>query len=151
MSLLQEELIYTDLHPSTSDELFDMLNDDLTHKAYIQPTWLEAIVRREKAYPTGLGFDTVGIAIPHTDPIHIQKPYIALVKLENPVVFEFMAEAGDPVEAEFVVNLGIRHEEDQVGLLQKLMGVFANEEYVESLRQATDSKELYTLLDGYLS
>ncbi len=151
MSLLQEELIYTDLHPSTSDELFDMLNDDLTHKGYIQTTWLDAIVEREKAYPTGLGFDTVGIAIPHTDPIHIQKPYIALVKLEKPVVFEFMAGAGDPVEAEFVVNLGIRHEEDQVGLLQKLMGVFANEEYVESLRQATDSKELYTLLDGYLS
>ena len=151
MSLLKEELIYTNLAPESSAELFDMLGRELESKGYINPTWFEAIKEREQSYPTGLGFDTVGIAIPHTDPAHIKTPYIAFLKLEKPVVFEFMAGAGDPVEAEFVVNLGIQHQEDQVGLLQKLMGVFANEEYVEALRAASTPEELYQLLDGYLA
>ncbi len=151
MSLLKEELIYTSLAPHTSDELFSMLGEDLADKGYINPTWLEAIKEREDKYPTGLGFDTVGIAIPHTDPVHIKTPYIAFIKLEKPVVFEFMAGAGDPVEAEFVVNLGIQHQEDQVGLLQKLMGIFANDEYVQELKATTDTQELYTLLNRYLS
>ncbi len=151
MSLLKEELIYTNMEPNSSDELFNMLSVDLLKKGYINPTWLEAIEKREKTYPTGLEFETVGIAIPHTDPIHIKKPYIALLRLQKPVVFEFMAGGGDPVEAEFVINLGIQHQEDQVEILQKLMGVFANEQYVAELRNAPDEHELYGLLDRYLS
>ncbi len=151
MSLLQKELIFTDIKASSSDEVFDMLNEELSEKGYIESTWRDAIVEREKNYPTGLGFDTVSIAIPHTDPIHIKTPYIALVRFNTPVVFDFMAGAADPVEAEFVVNLGIQHEQDQVGLLQKLMGVFANEDYVAALKQAKDANELYNLLDSYLS
>ncbi len=151
MSLLKEELIFTNLTPESSDDLFNQLGEQLTLGDYINPSWLDAIKERESAYPTGLGFETVGIAIPHTDPIHIKMPYISLIKLHRPVEFEFMAGAGDPVQAEFVVNLGIQHQEDQVGLLQKLMGVFANEHYVEALRAADDPKELYQLLDGYLA
>ncbi len=151
MSLLKRELIYIDKAPTSTDQLFDMLGDDLEKKGYINPTWFDAIKEREQNYPTGLGFDSVGVAIPHTDPAHIKTPYIALMKLQNPVVFEFMAGAGDPVEAEFVVNLGIQHQEDQVGLLQSLMGVFANEEYVKSLKEANDAQELFDLLDSYLS
>ncbi len=150
MNLLSKELIYTDLAPSDYEELFASLSEDLGAKGYVKDSWLEAVIAREKQYPTGLGFDTVGIAIPHTDPEHISKPYIAFIKLEKPVVFDFMASAGDPVEAEFVVNLGIQHSEDQVGMLQKLMGIFATEEYVEALRNAEDIEKLFDLLSGYL-
>ncbi len=151
MSLLKRELVYTTLTPITSDELFMQLERELSSKNYIQDTWHDAIVEREKSYPTGLGFESVGIAIPHTDPIHIKNPYIAFIKLKEPVVFDFMAGAGDPVSAEFVINLGIQHEEDQVGLLQQLMGIFADEDCVEALRNASDEDQIFDLLESYLA
>ena len=45
------------------------------------------------------------IAIPHTDPGFVAKPYIAVVKPAAPVTFNAMAGMGAPVPAQIVINL----------------------------------------------
>ena len=64
------------------------------------------------------------IAIPHTDPGFVAKPYIAVVKPAAPVVFSAMAGMGAPVPAQIIINLGIAEPSGQVEALQSLMNIF---------------------------
>ena len=86
----------------------ELLGRHLRAGGYVADTWLDAIRERERAYPTGLACQELGVAIPHADPCHIIKPYIAVVRPKTPVAFEPMAGMGDMVGAQLIVNLALR-------------------------------------------
>ena len=85
---------------------------------------IDAVRTREDAYPTGLAMPAANIAIPHTDPGFVSKPYIAVVKPAVPVTFNAMAGMGAPVPAQIIINLGIAEPGGQVEALQALMNIF---------------------------
>lgn len=127
-SLFKPELVLLDFEADDRADLFKKLGTRLDSLGYIKDTWFDAIMDREAKYPTGLACQAINVAIPHVDPEHIAKPYIAVIKPKAPVVFDAMAGMGDPVPAELIVNLGLlAHAEGQVAVLQALMGVFMDE------------------------
>ena len=85
-SLFKTDLVFFDFEARDRFELFEKLGAVLKEKGYIADTWLEAIEARERDYPTGLAFENISVAIPHVDPEHLIKPYIAIVKPKEPVV-----------------------------------------------------------------
>ena len=77
------------------------------------------------------------MAIPHVDPEHIAKPYIAIVVPKKPITFQGMAGMPD-VNAELIFNLGLlKHAEDQVAVLQALMNIFMNADAVAEIKAQT--------------
>lgn len=138
VELLRPELVFFDLEAWDALELFDELEGRLKPLGYLKDTWKGAISEREKNYPTGLACPTAQIAIPHTDPVNLEKPYIAIVKPKSPIKFQPMGGMGDEVEASLVINLGIKRDGGQVEMLQKLMGIFMDEaKSADVLSQAT--------------
>ena len=79
-ALFSPELVFFDWECATPDEVFAQLEDELAPRGYIADGWLDAVRTREDAYPTGLAMPAANIAIPHTDPGFVAKPYIAVVK-----------------------------------------------------------------------
>lgn len=127
--LFTPELVFLDFEADDRAEFFEKLGKELAARGYVKDTWLDAITEREKNYPTGLACQAIKVAIPHTDPEHLEKPYIAVIRPAQPVVFEAMAGMGDPVPAELIVNLGLlQHADGQVAVLQALMGVFMDDD-----------------------
>ncbi|HIU04381.1 MAG TPA: PTS sugar transporter subunit IIA [Candidatus Coprousia avicola] len=129
-------------------ELFSRLADELEARGLVAPTWRDAVAAREEVYPTGLATASCGIALPHADAEHIVRPFIALVRPAAPVPFQPMGGIGDVVDAELVMALGFTHAEDQIGALQHVMEVFADEHTGDALRAATSPAELIALLRG---
>ncbi|MBY4797750.1 PTS sugar transporter subunit IIA [Collinsella sp. AGMB00827] len=128
IDLFKPELVFFDFEAKDRAEFFQKLAVELSTRGYIKDTWLDAIVQREREYPTGLACQAMSVAIPHTDPEHLQKPYIAVIKPQHPITFEAMAHMGDDVSAELIVNLGLlAHADEQVAVLQALMGMFMDE------------------------
>ncbi len=126
--LFKPELVFFDFEAEDREDFFKKLGKELGDRGYIKDTWYDAITTREANYPTGLACQAINVAIPHTDPEHLEKPYIAVIKPKKPVVFEYMAGMGDPVPAELIVNLGLlQHAEGQVAILQALMRVFMDD------------------------
>ena len=123
-ALFSPELVFFDWECATPDEVFARLEGELASRGYIADGWLDAVRTREDAYPTGLAMPAANIAIPHTDPGFVAKPYIAVVKPAAPVTFNAMAGMGAPVPAQIVVNLGIAEPGGQVEALQALMNIF---------------------------
>lgn len=152
ISLLRSDLVFFDFVAEDSDAFFEKMEHLLSKNGYIQPTWLNAIKAREAAYPTGLQFDDISVAIPHVEPVHIAKPYIAIVKPLKPIPFEPMAGMVDhPVETQLIVNLGlVSHDEDQVAVLQAMMGIFSNSNAVKEILSRTSGEDMVKIFIKYI-
>ena len=88
--------------------------------------------------------------MPHTDPEHLIKPYIAVVKPKTPIVFEGMAGMGGEVPTQLIVNLGVKaHEESQVAILQALMKIFINEDAVKDILAQTTQQGMVDTITKY--
>ena len=128
-SLFRPELVFFDFEATDEWDFFKKMSDTLKEKGYVRDSWHDAICAREKSFPTGLQFEKIGVAIPHVDPENIVKPYIAIIKPKVPIDFAPMADMVDhPVHTELIINLGLlAHAEDQVAVLQAMMGIFMDE------------------------
>ena len=150
IDLFKPELVFFDFEATDREDFFTKLGTELNERGYIKDTWYEAITTREANYPTGLACQAIKVAIPHTDPEHLEKPYIAIVKPKTPVVFEHMAGMGDPVPAELIVNLGLlQHAEGQVAILQALMGVFMDDAAVADIMGQTTPEGMVETMIKY--
>ena len=141
-SLFRPELVFFDFEATDEWDFFKKMSDTLKERGYVRDSWHDAICAREKSFPTGLQFEKIGVAIPHVDPENIVKPYIAIIKPKAPIDFAPMADMVDhPVHTELIINLGLlAHAEDQVAVLQAMMGIFMDEEATAEI-MAQDTPE----------
>ena len=148
-SLLSPELVFLDFEAQDVSDFFDKLAASLQERGYVKESWKEAILEREKNYPTGLECEAIKVALPHVDPEHINKAYIALIKPKKPITFDGMA-GMDPVDTELIVNLGLlAHEEDQVAVLQAFLGIFMDEEVCKALLSERDPNRLIDIVKAH--
>ena len=148
-SLLKPELVFFDFEATDRMDLFTKLGAVLAERGYVKDTWLDAILDRENNYPTGLACEAVQVALPHVDPQHLAKPYIAIVKPKSTVRFDGMAGSG-PVDAQLVINLGLlAHAEDQVGVLQAFLGIFIDAEATKEIMAQTDAQAMIDTVVKY--
>ncbi|MFP3722951.1 PTS sugar transporter subunit IIA [Niallia circulans] len=143
--LIREELIFTNLEAKTSQELFSFLGNKLLSLGYVQPTFTEALIDREKEYPTGLALEEFNVAIPHTDPVYIKQPFIAVAKNKYKLPFIHMGTEDHVINIDCFFILGIIDPNGQITLLQTLMERFNTPPFVEKLK-SYEGKELFTFL-----
>lgn len=141
IDLFKPELVFFDFEATDRFDFFKKMEASLKEMGYIKDSWYGAIVEREKNFATGLQFETIAVALPHVDPEHLIKPYIAVIKPKKPIVFGGMAGIGGEIPTELIVNLGLtEHAEGQVAVLQALMGVFLEADAVKDI-MAQDTPE----------
>ncbi|MBF0778232.1 PTS sugar transporter subunit IIA [Streptococcus cuniculi] len=147
--MLQADLVKLDCNVSNHVDLFQLIGKELKEKGYVTDQYVEALLEREQQFPTGLKTKFVNIAIPHTDPQVIEKPFIFIVKNSTPLD---MLQMGDNSEMTccYFMFLGIKDPTGQVGLLAKLMEVFSQEAFVQEFVQTTTDLDMYQLVNHYL-
>ena len=149
--LLKPELVFFDIEASDAPDLFSKLEPRLREMGYVRESWREAITEREREYPTGLACETARVAIPHTDPKHLVRPYIAVVRPRGAIAFRQMGDPDTQVDAQIVINLGIVRDGGQVQMLQNLMGVFMDSKKSGDVMAQRTPESLARVLGGYLS
>lgn len=130
---LDESLILTDLDVTDKEELLKMMGTNLMEKGLVKESFIKAIIEREKNYATGLPTKSVSVAIPHTDPEHVNKKAISLAILKKEVHFGIMGEKNAETPVKLVFMLAIDKKRSHVTFLQKLMEIFQNEEELNYL------------------
>lgn len=145
-SLIHEELIFTELDALTSEELLTTVGNRLIALGYVKESFIPAIIKREKNFPTGLKFDDFHVAIPHTDTEHINKAFVAVVKSKQAIPFIHMGTDSQVVEPRHFFILGIKEKGKQVDLLSTMMENFSDKEFVNKVTSTTDIKDLYAYL-----
>lgn len=142
-----KELTYLDKVFSDTDEYFAFMYEELLAKGYVKESFLEAIKKREKKFPTGLPIPNNPVAIPHCDEDNIKKSFISVCRLKSPIQFVEMGTEDSHLDVKIIFMLGLRaHDGEQVELLQQLISSFMDECYMTGLIEAKDKTELLELV-----
>lgn len=143
--MFNEDLIFLDLEVSSQDELFNVMNHHLLELGYVNEEYLDALKEREATYPTGLAAPVCSVAIPHVDSRYIHKPGIAFVRVAQPIAYKEMVSDND-LEVKLFFFLLVKNKDEQVQILSKLMGTFADDDFLNQLLQGKTNKEILDIL-----
>ncbi|WP_050259238.1 PTS sugar transporter subunit IIA, partial [Streptococcus pneumoniae] len=114
-------------------------------------TYREALITREKSFPTGLDMEFLGkdlpnVAIPHTDIVHNLAEKVVVVRLEKPVTFHNMIAPGKEVEVSLLFFIINNSSSSQTNILAQLMDFFTGNGHLEDLSKISGSEKLYAYI-----
>ena len=143
--MIYRDLIYLDPTYTSQHDLFESLFQQLYEKGFVQASFLQAIEEREGKYPTALPTEPFPIAIPHTDPEHSIKPFEAVIRLRDKLLWKQMV-SEEVIAVKAVFLLGFHHHSEyHIRLLQKLMDLFSGTDFPDQLLKAENVEECYRL------
>lgn len=143
---LDSSIILLDVEAETKEDVLQTMADNLKAKNLIKDTYLDAIIKREQEFATGLPTAGYSVAIPHTDVEHVNQKTISVAVLKEPVDFGVM---GDPVETtpvKIVFMLAMDEANTQLSLLQRLMQIFQDEGTLTFLANEKNKEKIANLL-----
>lgn len=144
--LFSEDLIFINFDCEDKYDFFEKISTLLIEKGYVKNSFREAIVKREEKYPTGLRTIPYHVAIPHTDPENIIKPFIAVIRPEHALEFFEMGTDDQTVDARMLFLLGLKKAEGQAPLLSKLIEMFMKQDVMDQLIAETNQHQIINLL-----
>lgn len=146
--LADPDLFLIGLGATARDDVLRAVAGALEDKGYVHDSYADAVVAREREYPTGLQ-TTVGTAIPHADVEHVREPGIAVATLASPVGFTAMGTDDDRVDVRAVFMMAITDADAQVTVLGQLVDVLQDDELLRRLVDVADAGQARDLLDGW--
>ncbi len=122
--IIFENTVFLDVVAEDANELLALVYQQLLKDDYVEPGFLEALLQREKQYPTGLQGKYQAIAIPHADPIYVKRSFIAAVRSAQPLQFKEMSGQGKCLEVQIIFILGLKDGQKQLNSLGALIELF---------------------------
>lgn len=138
--------IYLDVKGYNFFEVLTNIFPDLKEKQYVEETFFESVLERERNFPTGLEFPEYNIAIPHTDPEHVKTNSIILIKSKNPIEFNDMGTNSKVLKTNIILLLLINKAEDQVKVLSGIIKKFADSSIYYKILEENNEEKIYNLI-----
>ena len=138
-----------DIDAATDLEAIEILAKNLVAAGAVKESFIPAIIKREREYCTGLLFDDMGIAIPHTDAEHVNEASVAIGVLKNPIMFQSMGMPDIPCKVEMLFMLAIKEPHSQLKFLQTLMQTFQTPGRLTALKACKTAQEATELFQSY--
>lgn len=149
-SLLHEDLIFLDYQAKDTVTLLTELATVLEKKGYVKSSYVQAILKREEEFPTGLNTPGVPLAMPHAAAEHVYKPAVLVARLQTSVQFKEMGNSGKDVQAQLIFMLAVTEPKAHLETLSKLMSIFSKEEKLLAVYHSADEKEMLEKLSAIL-
>ena len=149
---LKPALIFPDAEASSYEDVFRQVGGALTGAGYTKSTYVEALVEREREYPTGLDVDGWGVAIPHTPVEHVNsETVIAIAVFKDPVEFIQMGTDDEMVGVRIVFMLAIAGNPGEHGAhldeLQRIVAIIQDTSLLQHLLDARSADEIIQLIE----
>lgn len=136
----------------TKEEALTFLANQFVESGLVDEEFPEKILEREEIFPTGIGFEEVGIAIPHSDPEYVKKEQIGIMTLEKPILFKRIEDKSKEIEVSMIFMLALKEPDGHLKVLQNLMSLLQDKETTNELQVMGDTalnrKKAIQLLEG---
>jgi galactitol PTS system EIIA component len=126
----------------SKQEVINALFELMLKGGYVKTSYLEAVLQREEKMPTGLQTQAYGIAIPHSDPEHVNCSAIAIALLDQTVLFKNMADPSADVPVQLVLLLAIAEKGSVTSVLARLAEAFLNPAIMNHLSAMKTARQL---------
>ena len=142
--LLDARSISLDGAPKSKSEALDQIVDLMVKSEKIndKEAYRKQVHAREEESTTGIG---EGIAIPHGKCDAVTKPGLAAMVVKDGVEFDSLD--GEPVTLMFLIAAPNTEDNIHLDVLSKLSVLLMNEEFTESLRNASSVEEFMSIIN----
>ena len=145
--LFDERIALFNKHADSRDEALKMLADEFIKCGVAKETFFEGILEREKVFATGLSLNNMCVAIPHTDPVHVNRTQVGFMSLDTPVEFVEMGTEDKKIPVTMLFMLALKEAHQQLNMLMKLMDSFQNDELMEKFEAVDNFDDYYKLIE----
>lgn len=142
---LKKELVFPYVEASTYQDVMKEIGGKFIEKGYCNNTYVDALIEREEEYPTGLDIRGIGVAIPHTDVVHVKQAGIGIARLNQEVKFTQMG-SDDDVMVRLVFMLAVDKPNDHLEHLQDILKIIQDKEILEKLLIANSAEEILNII-----
>lgn len=143
---LDKSVIVPDLEAKTWEDVMKNLGQKLINAGYTKESYIDALIAREKDFPTGLDIDGLGVAIPHTDVSHVNKAGIAIGVLKEPVTFMQMGTDDEEVGVKLIFMLAVTDPNAHIDELQRIIEIIQDKGVLEKLFTVTDKETIIEVI-----
>lgn len=148
---IESSNVLLDVQVESASEALQQLSQTLFQNGYVKASYESAVIAREQEFPTGLPTNYCGVAIPHTDPQHVNDKAIGIAVLAEAVPFVMMGETEATTPVKIILMLAMDKGDAQLTLLQKLMSLFQNDETLATLAEATNKETIVRVIEQQLA
>ena len=142
--ILDEQLVEVGVDVQDREEVIRLLSGKMDSCGFVEQGFEQAVLAREKQYPTGLP-TRIPVALCHVEAEYVKQTAMAVAVLKKPVEFHNMGDPQSVLDVEIVFLLTILDPKQQVFYLRKLMELF-KDDTLPNLKAAKTKKEAITLL-----
>lgn len=143
---LKDSLIMTGVEAGSWEDVMRQIGGVLTREGYAKDSYVDALIRREKDFPTGLDIGGVGVAIPHTDISHVNRAGIAIGVLKDPVDFLQMGTDDEPVKVQLVFMLAVVNPNEHLDQLSRIVTIIQDKEVLSRLMKAEGAEHMIEII-----
>lgn len=143
---LRKELIKVGLDAADEEDALRQMSAEFVALGVAKDSFPEALLERERVYPTGLPAIAFDIAIPHCASENVNETSMGVAVLAHPVEFLQMGSPEIILHPEILFMLAIKDPKKQIETLQKIMGVIQNADLLNAIKKAQSADEVYELL-----
>ncbi|MBR0474168.1 MAG: PTS sugar transporter subunit IIA [Erysipelotrichaceae bacterium] len=133
-------------HADSQEEALKMLADEFVKCGVVKDSFFEGIITREKNFATGLRLNNFSVAIPHTDPEHVNRTQVGFISLDAPVPFIEMGTEDSEIPVTMMFMLALKEAHEQLEMLMKLMDMFQNDDLMERFSKVDNYDDYYQLI-----
>ncbi|MGT2770207.1 PTS sugar transporter subunit IIA [Streptococcus intermedius] len=143
----EKDLVFC-LHADNQEDLFNQVANLLEERHIVTFSYKNALIERERVFPTGLdmnflGKDLPNVAIPHTDIVHNLAEKVVVVRLDQPVTFHNMIVPSNEVQVSLLFFIINNSNASQTNILAQLMDFFTAAGNLEALSKMDDADKLF--------
>ena len=143
---LNPALIFPETDAADSEDALRQLGSAVTREGYAKESYVQALLERERDYPTGLDVNGYGVAIPHTSVDHVNRPGIAIAVLNRPVTFIQMGTDDETVGVRILFMLAVVDPDKHIDELQRILEIIQDTGVLEALLAARDPETIINLI-----
>ena len=144
--LVRPELILDQVDASDRDHALRQMAQFLVDKGYCLPSFVDAILERERNHPSALPMPGHKIAIPHTDADHVESSAILFARLTEPVEFLSMGSPDEVLEVRMISMFALKEKKRIGDLLETLINVYQHNEILQEILEAPDRQTIFHVL-----
>ncbi len=143
---LDKSLIVPEMEAKTYEDVMKKLGGLLVEEGYVKTDYPEALINREKEFPTGLDVDGVGVAIPHTDVRYVNKAGTAIAVLKQSVPFVQMGTDDEQVDVTLIFMLAVVNPTTHIEQLQRIVQIIQDKEVLKQIMNEKNAEKIIEII-----
>lgn len=134
---LCDDLVFLDKEYKNYEDLLTQVMETLVSENYVEKEFQQALLDREKEFPTGLQLDGYAVAIPHGGSQFVKQDFVSLVTLKTPIKMNRMDDPEELLEVDVLFVIGFSKSETHLKSLKELMVLIQDPKVIDDLKKGT--------------